>query len=271
MTVGLIGTGLIGASIGMRARGNGCLVIGYDADPLAAQEAQSRGAIDRACARSAILEQADVIVLAVHTCATIEQLESLRFTQPRAARLVIDVSSVKTPILRAARGVPAFVATHPMAGCERSGPEAASAGLFEGRPWFYVATGDRDLDWRAVEFIGSLGAVPVETDAAAHDRAVALTSHLPQVFATLFAAALPPSTGSSYCGPTAHELLRLSRSNTEMWKDVLLGNGRNVARELRAMSGRLERLADALDGNDAGPYEEQARAAKSAASSMRSS
>ena len=250
MTLGIIGTGLIGSSIGMRARSNGCLVLGYDADPAAAQEAQSLGAIDRSVARREILERAEIVVIAAHTRATIAQLEDLRRMPARAAALVMDVSSVKAPIVRAARGVRNFVATHPMAGGERSGPGAAAAGIFEGRSWFYVPTSDRELDRRAVEFIGSLGGVPLETGAEEHDRIVAVTSHVPQIVASLFASALSVEAGEAYFGPTAHELVRLSRSSGAMWNDIFQQNGSNIAASLSRLTFALRQVAEALERGD---------------------
>lgn len=249
MTLGIIGTGMIGGSIGIRARELGWRVIGYDANPEAAQEARVRGAIDEIATREEIDERANVIVVAAHIAGTIAEIERLRFTQPRKARLIIDISSVKAPIVEAASGLTNFVATHPMAGRERSGPAAASRDVFEGKTWLYIPTGDRELDWRAVEFIGAFGAIPVEADAVEHDRIVAVTSHLPQVLATLFASRLsrPEVQLDAFMGPTAKELLRLSRSSMDMWRDILRANRENIGVELRALAHDLEEAAAALE------------------------
>jgi prephenate dehydrogenase len=200
--------------------------------------------------REDIGERADVIVIAAHINGTLAELERLRFSPPRKARLVIDVSSVKDPVVAAARGVKNFVATHPMAGRERSGPTAATRDVFEGRTWLYVPTGDRELDWRAVEFIGVFGAIPFEVDAREHDRIVAATSHLPQIIATLFARNLAhhPQAAKleAYMGPTAKELLRLSRSSDAMWHDILENNRENIAEQLHALARALNEAADDL-------------------------
>jgi prephenate dehydrogenase len=261
-TLGIIGTGLIGGSIGMRAREFGWRVIGYDARRDAAEEAVSCGAIDEAVSRDAVDERAEIIVIAAHIAGTVAELERMRFTQPRKARLIIDIASVKAPIVRAARDVRHFVATHPMAGRERSGPSAAARDVFEGKTWLYVPTGDRELDWRAVEFIGSFGATPVEVNAEAHDQTVAFTSHLPQVLATLFAQRAHQRSAALKChaevskhgrgieafmGPTARELMRLSRSSPAMWHDILDANSENICAELRAIAADLTNVADALE------------------------
>jgi prephenate dehydrogenase len=288
-TLGIIGTGLIGGSIGMRARELGWRVIGYDVREGAAEQAVQCGAIDEAVPRDAIDERADVIAIAAHISGTIAELQRMRFTQPRNARLIIDIASVKAPVVRAARGLQNFVATHPMAGRERSGPSAAARDLFEGKTWLYVPTGDRELDWRAVEFIGALGANPVEISACQHDDTVAFTSHLPQILATLFSQRLrhgdaqprhgdaqprhgdaQPRHGDAlrchgevqpchpevskdgrgieaFMGPTARELMRLSRSSAPMWHDILDANKENICTELRALASELARVADALE------------------------
>lgn len=249
MTIGIIGTGMIGGSIGIRARELGWRVIGYDANPEAAQEARVRGAIDEIVRREEMDERADVVVIAAHISGTLAEIERLRFTQPRKARLIIDISSVKAPIVEAAQGVRNFVATHPMAGRERSGPSAAARDVFEGKTWLYIPTGDRELDWRAVEFIGAFGAIPVEADAVEHDRIVAVTSHLPQVIASLFATRLarPEVQVQAFLGPTAKELLRLSHSSVDMWRDILDSNRENIGVELRALAHDLEEAAAALE------------------------
>lgn len=249
-TLGIIGTGLIGGSIGMRAREFGWGVIGCDADSSAAEEAQRAGAVDQAVSRAEIDARADVIAIAAHTSGTIAELERMKTQPPRKAQLIVDISSVKAPIVAAARGVRNFVATHPMAGRERSGAAAATRDLFDGKTWLFVPSGNRELDWRAVEFIGAFGATPVEVDAETHDRTVAFTSHLPQVLGTVFARAASrngTTAEAHYLGPAANELLRLSRSSPAMWHDILRANHENIARELRTLAGDLVAVADALD------------------------
>ena len=245
-TLGIIGTGLIGGSIGMRAREFGLHVIGCDADTRAAEEAVQCGAIGESVSRDTLLERANIIVIAAHAAGTIAHLEHMRYVQPRNAQLIIDIASVKAPVVEAARGVRNFVPTHPMAGRERSGPTAAARDAFEGKTWLYVPTGDRELDWRAVEFIGAFGASPVEINAEEHDRIVAFTSHLPQVFATLFARRASPER-EAFMGPVAREFMRLSRSSPAMWHDILEANAQNIASELRALSTDLADVAHALE------------------------
>jgi prephenate dehydrogenase len=264
-TLGIIGTGLIGGSIGMRAREQGWHVIGFDIDTHA-EEAVRCGAVDDVAPLESIHERADTIVVAAHISATLEHIERMRSAPPANARLILDIASVKAPIVRSAHGLRNFVATHPMAGRERSGPSAAVRDLFEGKTWLYVPTGDAELDARAVDFITAFDAMPVAVDAEEHDRIVALTSHLPQIFATLFAQRLSLHTRhgepveprvtrhaepvephvEAFMGPTARELMRLSRSSPAMWSGILEANHEYIERELRALAGDLTAVADGL-------------------------
>ncbi len=196
-------------------------VLGFDADATNAEEALRRGAIDGLAARDELYERCDVVVIATPPNATCEELRRLAGVQS-ACELVIDVASVKAPIVEAARGVRNFVATHPLAGSEGSGPASASGNLFEGRGWAYVASGDAQLDATACAFIERLGAMPFACDAERHDRMVAVTSHLPQIVAWALAD-LMRDAGDDYekfCGPAGREFLRLARSQPELWKEI---------------------------------------------------
>ncbi|MDQ2991320.1 MAG: prephenate dehydrogenase/arogenate dehydrogenase family protein, partial [Candidatus Eremiobacteraeota bacterium] len=160
MRLAILGRGLIGGSIELRAKELGWKVRWHDpADP----EGRS---FEDACAK------AQTIAIAAPLGATLALLPRLA---DATARLILDVASVKAPVARAGRGVPGFVATHPMAGKEHGGVENAEAGLFAGRPWAYVPTGDDALDGRARDFIEAMGARAFAVDAEAHDRALART------------------------------------------------------------------------------------------------
>jgi prephenate dehydrogenase len=249
-TLGILGTGLIGGSIGLRAREWGMRVIGFDTKPQAAAEAVQCGAIEEAVLRDEVYARSDIVVLAMHSQGTIDELERLKSEGGCDASLILDIASVKGPIARAGAGLPNFVPSHPMAGTERSGAAAGFPGLFYKRPWLYVPREDAALDERAVRFIEAMGGRPVPVDPDEHDAIVAMTSHLPQVVANLFARRVHAREGSrpveSFCGPTARELLRLSRSGSEMWNDILRVNRENVSRELEGLAQDLLQTAKAL-------------------------
>jgi prephenate dehydrogenase len=249
--IGLFGVGLIGGSIGMRARANGARVLGYDCDPAALAQAHACGAIDAAVGEDELTRAADVLILAAHLEPTLGKLAALpREYRPRAM-LVMDVASVKVPVVAAARGLANFVATHPLAGSERAGTRAARADLFDGRSWAYVPSGDDQPDRRAREFIASLGGVPVAVSAEEHDRDVALTSHLPQLLGVAYARLLRNrQVDERLYGPVARELLRISKMSFAMWRETLRSNARNIDPELRRLNATLLSAADALTGED---------------------
>jgi prephenate dehydrogenase len=244
--LGVIGTGLIGASIGLAARARGWEVLGCDRDPAAASGALRVGAIDRIAERDEIYASSDVVAIAAHVSGTLEEVASLRRRALRDDQLIIDVASVKVPVARAADGIATFVPTHPMAGGERRGPDAARSDLFEGRVWCYVPTSDELRSAQAAAFAGALGANPIPVDAQEHDAIVALTSHLPQLVAYAFAqrvserAQTDPALVDALCGPAARELLRLGNSSPQMWDEIFSAN-----RE--ALQLELTRLRKALD------------------------
>ena len=245
--LGIIGTGLIGASIGLAAHARGWEVLGYDRDPAAAGGALIGEAIDRVASRDEIYAQCSVVAIAAHVSGTLDEIAALRQRVFHRDQLIVDVSSVKAPIAHAAAGIAAFVPTHPMAGGERHGPGAARADLFEGRYWCYVPTSDERRTSAARAFIEGLGAKPVKVDANEHDAIVALTSHLPQLLAYAFSQCVSERSGQdpelvdALCGPAARELLRLGRSSPQMWDEVFSAN-------TQALRDELTRFLAAVDG-----------------------
>lgn len=236
----------------MRARRNGDHVVGADRDDAGLEAALEIGAIDAATSADNLANDVDVLVIATHLEPTLREIARLAREGTRAL-LIVDVASVKAPVAAAARGLKNFVATHPMAGTERSGVRAARADLFEGRTWAYVPSGDTELDRRAEGFIASLGALPVAMSAREHDAIVALTSHLPQIVGSCYGSALlgAGARAELLYGPVARELSRISTMGFEMWRDVLLANAANLEPELRRFAGDLERVAAVLAAGDA--------------------
>ena len=247
---GIVGTGLIGGSVGMRLRRNGGFVVGYDPDSGALARALAIGAIDMAATRDELYAQASTVVIAAHVNETIAELERLKNENAIRATLILDVASVKRPIVDAAEGIADFVATHPMAGRERSGVDAGRPDLFEAKTWAYVPSGDARRDARARAFVASLGAAPLAVDPDEHDRIVALTSHALQALAWAFEARAKtrdPDLLHALAGNAARELVRLGNSPFPMWREILAANAPNAAPELRALGAALIRCAEAIE------------------------
>ena len=248
ITLGIIGTGALGASIGLRGRELGWRVTGFDASELQSQAALDRAAIDEIVTLNDLYEQSGIIVLAMPPRAIVNALLGLHERKLRA-QLIIDVASVKQPIFEAGRGVANFVATHPLAGSERSGAAAARGTLFFDKPWIYVPPADKALEMRARDFIAAMGARAVPSEAAMHDDVLALTSHVPQLVATVFSKTFRQkkiADADAFCGPVAAELLRLGNSNAELWREIFTYNSENVARHAQELADKLTAAARAL-------------------------
>src|SRR3954468_9090851 len=188
MRLSLIGTGLIGASVALAAKraDAGTTIVGWDPDEAALAVAAERGAVDRAADSPAdAADGADLVVVA----APIGQLPRVVGAVLEAAgtATVTDVGSTKLAICEAATGSDRFIGGHPIAGAEVHGPAHAKADLFDGATWFLTPLTAPDPDrYRLVHgFVSSLGGVPVAVDPRAHDKLVALTSHVPHVLANL--------------------------------------------------------------------------------------
>lgn len=245
--LGILGTGSIGASIGLRTRRNGTYVSGYDVRSAAAEQAREIGAIDEIADREKIFEKCDTVVLATPVAATCGELERAR--EIRATwDLMIDVASVKKPVCDAARGIANFVGTHPLAGSETSGPIGARTDMFEGRAWVVTPCGDAVAEKRAHDFVSSLGAQSLAVSAEEHDAVLALTSHLPQLLAFLLAPRIlaGEEDAKRFCGPAGLEILRLGRSNRRLWDEIFAANAEHVAVEGRALAAALVDACDAL-------------------------
>jgi prephenate dehydrogenase len=278
LKLGIAGVGLIGGSIGLRAVSLGWEVRGSDPGGANLRLAQQRGAIGGAAASLAELARwSDVLVLAAPLDATLAQLAELATlaAAPPWPAAVFDVASVKARVARAAGGVPGFVATHPIAGSEQSGPAAARADLFAERVWTYDAAAPPAAADRARAFIAAMGARPVPVENAEHDRIVALTSHLPQLASVALGAQLAPAlsdgTVAALCGTGIQSMLRLAGSSWTVWRAILEANAAPVAREVRRLAATLGDLATALETGAAATLAPAFEQAQSAAAQLNES
>ncbi|MYT04867.1 MULTISPECIES: prephenate dehydrogenase, partial [Streptomyces] len=170
------------------------------------------------------------------------------------ARGYIDVASVKGGPRRELEGwgldLSSYIGTHPMSGREKSGPLAASGDLFEGRPWVLTPTRDTDTEVLnlALELVSHCRAVPVVMDADAHDRAVALVSHMPHLVSSMVAARLEHAEEAAVrlCGQGIRDVTRIAASDPGMWIDILSANPGPVADLLTDVAGDLEETVRAL-------------------------
>jgi prephenate dehydrogenase len=250
----VVGTGLIGTSVALALRERSWQVWLTDADPAAAKLAADLGAGELL---PDSLATADVAVIAVPPEAVAATLAAAQARD--LARCYTDVASVKQlPVAQAReRGcdLTSYVPGHPLAGREKHGPAAARADLFLGRTWALCPVAETSAE--AADMVTSLvracGAVPVRTDAAAHDRWVALISHAPHLVASAMAAALAdaPPEALDLAGQGLRDVTRIAAGDTGLWTQILSANAAPVAEVLAAVAGDLAEAARMLaDGED---------------------
>ena len=243
--VALLGTGLIGGSLGLalRRRRPDVEIVGYD--PESAARAVERGACTRAAPTvEGAVADADVVVLAASVGALPHLLERAAQAAPRDA-LLTDVGSVKGPIGDAARRLGVadrFVGGHPMAGAERGGIENADALLFENAVYVLCPSGGGPAPERALWLVEAVGARAVVVGAHRHDELVATVSHLPQLVAVaLVETAAEVGADALALGAGGfRDMTRIASSPFGLWGDIFEANENAVSSALDAL---LERLA----------------------------
>lgn len=250
--VHIVGTGLLGTSIALALTARGVPVTLTDSSPSALALARDLGAGSIAGPQD---PAPALVVVAVPPDVTAELVAAQLRTWPEA--VVTDVASVKAAVLTELTGLVGtdtdlsrYVGSHPMAGRERSGAGAASADLFLGRPW--VVAGHERTSAAAVLAVRTLatdlGAATVSMDAAEHDEAVAVVSHLPQLMASLTAAQLTdaPEPSLALAGQGLRDVTRIAASDPRLWSAILTGNAAPVLEVLRGVHSGLEELIEAL-------------------------
>ncbi|MEI8056999.1 MAG: prephenate dehydrogenase [Actinomycetes bacterium] len=244
----VVGSGLIGASLGLALTARGVSVWLEDLDSEAGKVAASRGA-----GRLGTPDVApELIFVAVPPHRTAEVISRLMTLYLDAT--VSDVSSTKTQLQQDVESLGAdmsrFVPGHPLAGREVSGPSAARADLFADRIWALTPSAQTDPTRTALvaSVVRSLGAVVVETSPEQHDRAVALTSHTPQIVASMVAAGLTSLDDAEVrlSGQGLRDVTRLAGSDPQLWTEILASNAVPVAQSLGALIDRLREVRDAL-------------------------
>jgi prephenate dehydrogenase len=244
----IVGTGLIGTSIGLALRRHGTATYLRDADPTVAHIAASRGAGND----QPLPEQPQLVVVATPPDSLAAVIARSLVEFPLAT--VTDVGSVKSQAYEdlLARGLPLdrYVGSHPMAGSERSGPFAASADLFEGRSWALVLRDDSDPEAarKVTALVTACGAVAVPLDTYQHDRAVALVSHVPHVAAALVARQLAHAAAEDLrlSGPGVRDVTRIAAGDPALWRQILTANAAAVTQLLSRLRNDLDEMIESL-------------------------
>lgn len=241
----VIGTGLLGASIGCALTEAGVRVHLVDKDPTHAVVAASRGA---GMLDEPVPEEVRLVVVATPPLTIPIVVTSALATYPHA--VITDTGSVKgriaheldTGAVEASR----YVGGHPMAGSHHAGPLTASPDMFRDRTWVITATPDNP-EWAVARvrlLADTCRARVVEMSAGDHDRAVAEVSHFPQLVSTLTAARLAevPASDLMLAGQGVRDVTRIAASDVEMWRQIVLANTDNIRAQLIGLREDLDEL-----------------------------
>jgi len=243
--VKIVGSGLIGTSIGLGLALKGVGVTMSDSDPRAAGLAQD-------LIKSLSSAPIDLVIFATPIGALNSVLDSEFLANPKAG--FIDIGSVKSKVKvevsTSKLDLKRFLPTHPMAGREVGGAESARADLFQGRPWIIDAQGvDADVVASGVELIELLGAHQIDLDSASHDKAVALVSHLPQLVASLLAKQLSGAEEGwlDLAGAGLRDTTRIAGSDSKLWREIITANSKALSPLLKSLQSDLTALIASLD------------------------
>lgn len=245
----IVGTGLIGTSIGLALKSKGIQVLLEDSSPAVLNLAIDFGAGSKFQPGTG----PELVIVCTPPDVTAEVVAAELAAHPNST--VTDVASVKGTVLTALIQLEVdlanYVGSHPMAGREQTGALAGRGDLFIGRPW--VITPNKQSSKESVMLVESLahdlGASIVTMDPLEHDRAVALVSHAPQIVSSLLAARLATADSAdvSLAGQGLRDTTRIAASDPKLWMQILSANSQQVSDVLRNVRDDLDQLLDALD------------------------
>jgi prephenate dehydrogenase len=272
-TVALVGTGLIGGSLGLGLRRAGVKVRGFDAEPDRLRRAVERGAVDEAAASLVdAMVGADAAFVAVPVSGV---AEAVGVALEAGVGAVSDVGSVKAVVVRAVEAAypeagSRFVGGHPMAGSEHDGIEGADADLFAGATWVLTPTARTDPAAFALvrDLVAAVGAEVVAVEPELHDGLVATVSHVPHLVASALmhvAATASPNheTLLRLAAGGFRAMTRLSGRSAGIWPDICVENREAIVEVLDRYLAELGRARDLVQAAERGPlldFFEQARA-----------
>jgi len=247
--VKIVGSGLIGTSIGLGLALKGVGITMSDSDSRAQGLAQD-------LVKSPSTAPIDLVIFATPIGALSSVLNDEFGSNPEAAFMDIGSikSKVKVEVLSSQLPLNRFLPTHPMAGREVGGAESARADLFQGRPWIIDSEGvDSDVLAAGSELINLLGGHQVNLDSAAHDKAVALVSHLPQLVSSLLAKQLNGGEEGwlELAGAGLRDTTRIAGSDSKLWREIIAANSQALSPLLKALQSDLNSLIASLEDQEA--------------------
>jgi len=247
--VRIIGSGLIGTSIGLGLVQRGIAVEMVDSDP-------SAQALAKDLTGGVAVVDPELVIFALPTSQLSQVIQGEIALNPQST--FMDVGSVKNEVvlqIKTFAGLSTkFLPTHPMAGREIGGASSARADLFQGRSWILTPEPDCAPESKnlALELIKCLGATPIELSALDHDAAVAKISHLPQIAASLMAKQLTgtPLEWMELAGQGLRDTTRIAGSDEQLWKEIIYSNRSEISVLLTSLQNDLTQMIAALDDPD---------------------
>jgi prephenate dehydrogenase len=244
--VRIVGSGLIGTSIGLGLVQRGIAVEMVDSDP-------SAQALARDLTGGVVVVDPELVIFALPTSGLSQVIQSEISINPQST--FMDVGSVKSEVVLQVKtflGLSTrFLPTHPMAGREIGGASSARADLFQGRSWILTPEADCAPESKSLvlELIKCLGATPIELTAQDHDAAVAKISHLPQIAASLVAKQLTgtPAEWMELAGQGLRDTTRIAGSDEKLWKEIIYSNRAEISQLLISLQNDLTRMINSLD------------------------
>lgn len=280
--LGIIGCGLMGGSFGLALKRAGMVkrVVGYSKSPSTTEKAKRLGVIDVAV-ESALQAVAgsDIVLIAVPVSATENIFKAIaQLVEPHV--LVMDVGSTKVDVVDAARRtlkdrVSSFVPAHPIAGREVAGVANADPSLYVDRRVILtpLAENPPELLSKAEAAWTAVGARVSETTASRHDAALAAVSHLPHLIAFAFLNGLTQQSDANellaMAGPGFRDFTRIGASDPSVWRDILLSNRAELAKQLQQFRLALDQIDAKMMAGDGGSLENLIRDASRARSDWR--
>ena len=244
--VRIVGSGLIGTSIGLGLVQRGIAVEMVDSDP-------SAQALARDLTGGVVVVDPELVIFALPTLGLSQVIQSEIAINPQST--FMDVGSVKSEVVLQVKTFSGlstrFLPTHPMAGREIGGASSARADLFQGRSWILTPEPDCAPESKnlVLELITLLGATPIELSALDHDAAVAKISHLPQIAASLVAKQLAgtPAEWMELAGQGLRDTTRIAGSDEKLWKEIIYSNRAEISQLLISLQNDLAQMIKSLD------------------------
>ncbi len=259
MNISIIGPGLIGGSIALDLKNKGNYITGVDKNPGHLEQALQLGLIDDAMDLDSALEKSDVVILSIPVDGIIELLPQI-LDKINIKTTVIDVGSIKSNICKAVENHPnrnRFVAAHPLAGTEYSGPKAALRDLFKNKYNIICEEdkSDEDALETAVNIFNQIGMTTMFMNPEDHDKHLAYVSHLSHISSfmlgqTVLEIEKDEKQIFNLASTGFESTVRLAKSSADTWVPIFQNNKKNISDSLEQYIGFLTEFKNAIDSDD---------------------